>query len=162
MIYAGIGSRQTPLPILADMEELAQSLADSGHTLSSGGALGADTAFERGCDEAAGRKRVFLPSYPVPSWAIIHAAQHHPAWHRCATFAHQAHARNSLIMLGSNGHSPVSLVICWTPGGLVTGGTGQALRIAAALHIPVYNLALHTPSEILHHIDFPTDQEALR
>jgi hypothetical protein len=32
-------------------------------------------------------------------------------------------------------------VVCWTPGGLLKGGTAQAMRIAHAYGIPVFNLA---------------------
>ena len=31
--------------------------------------------------------------------------------------------------------------MCWTPNAAISGGTGQALRIARAHSIPVYNLA---------------------
>lgn len=36
--------------------------------------------------------------------------------------------------------TPVSFVVCWTEGGLLKGGTAQALRIATALNIPIINL----------------------
>ena len=53
-------------------------------------------------------------------------------------------------MLGDDLDQPVSFVVCWTPGGEVTGGTGQALRIAAdpQYNIPVFNLALHRPEAL--------------
>lgn len=53
--YAEIGSRETPTAILADMESLAQNLAASRWTLRTGGANGANMAFEAGhrCDRAA-------------------------------------------------------------------------------------------------------------
>jgi cell division GTPase FtsZ len=50
------------------------------------------------------------------------------------------HARNAMIVLGKNLDDPVDFIICWTPGGTGSGGTGQALRIARAYGIPVYDL----------------------
>lgn len=46
-------------------------------------------------------------------------------------------------------YTPVGWVLCWTPDGAAegietsraTGGTGQAIRLASAHGIPVYNLA---------------------
>lgn len=46
--YAGIGSRNTPADILDLMTHLARRLDSRGYTLRSGGADGADAAFERG------------------------------------------------------------------------------------------------------------------
>ena len=46
--YAGVGSRRTPAPVLAAMRDLAESLGDLGWALSTGGANGADTAFQDG------------------------------------------------------------------------------------------------------------------
>lgn len=46
MTYAGIGSRETPLSMLRTMTKVADMLAKKGYTLNSGGAIGADVAFE--------------------------------------------------------------------------------------------------------------------
>lgn len=46
--YTGVGSRETPEPILKMMTELGKKLATDGWTLRSGGATGADAAFELG------------------------------------------------------------------------------------------------------------------
>ena len=56
--YAGIGSRETPPDICKIMTEIAKRLAHLGLTLHSGGAEGADSAFERG---AILRRKIFLP-----------------------------------------------------------------------------------------------------
>ena len=48
-------------------------------------------------------------------------------------------ARNTYQVLGLDLMSPVDFVICWTPLGRDDGGTGQAIRIANAHNIPVYN-----------------------
>jgi hypothetical protein len=48
MTYAGIGSRETPQEVLNKMAEVSKYLESIGYTLRSGGAQGADTAFEKG------------------------------------------------------------------------------------------------------------------
>ena len=59
--YAGIGSREAPALIQGFFTKLAERLAGQGYVLRSGGAAGADKAFEKGCDEASGEKEIFLP-----------------------------------------------------------------------------------------------------
>ena len=49
---AGIGSRETPLPVLTEMETITYDLVETGHMIISGGAPGADTAFQRGAYKA--------------------------------------------------------------------------------------------------------------
>ncbi len=148
--YAGIGARETPQEIGAIMTQTAMQLALQGWILRSGEAkqkagsapntVSADLAFEAGCNLINPRAKVIR----VPTMgqaALDHAAQFHPAWDKCSEYAQHLHARNSLIMLGDWLDDPVKFAICWTPGGAVKGGTGQALRIATAYGIPVFNLA---------------------
>lgn len=148
--YAGIGARETPIDIIRFMEAFAMQAAFKGCVLRSGRGKrplnpkpdtdSADLAFERGCDLVRGRKVIRVPT--ADQKAMQHAALHHPAWDRCSEFAQHAHARNSLIILGDWLDDPVHFVVCWTPGGAVTGGTGQGIRVAMAHDIPVYNLAI--------------------
>ncbi len=49
-------------------------------------------------------------------------------------------ARNALQIMGPNMDRPADLVVAYTPGGEVVGGTGQALRMAGSLGIPIRNL----------------------
>ena len=56
--YAGIGSRETPKNICLYMTAIAKRLASLGYTCNSGGADGADSAFERG---AVINRQIFLP-----------------------------------------------------------------------------------------------------
>ena len=49
-------------------------------------------------------------------------------------------ARNAMQILGPNMDHPADLVVAYTPGGAVQGGTGQALRMAGSLGIPIRNL----------------------
>lgn len=60
MYYAGVGSRETPQDVLKIMWKIGRYLALNGYTLrSGGGAKGADTAFENGCDSVRGSKEIF-------------------------------------------------------------------------------------------------------
>lgn len=134
--YAGVGSRETPLPVCAAMTGIAKMLYADGWWLASGGAKRADQAFEAGAGE---HKQIFRPRH-VSTAAHDLAEKFHPAWDRCSPIAKALHARNGLIMLGPALDSPVNFAVCWTPDGRASGGTGQALRIAAAYDIPVFNL----------------------
>lgn len=139
--YAGIGSRQTPVPVLDTMHNLAAMLGASGTLLRSGGAGGADTAFEAGARLVGGPVEIMtaLNASRQPAW-FNHARKYHPVWDTLQRPAQQLHARNSAIILGHRLDKPVDFILCWTPGGAVAGGTGQALRIAPDYSIPVFNL----------------------
>lgn len=139
--YAGIGSRETPPEILSLMTRIAEKLSSMGYILRSGGAPGADTAFEFGSDPE--KMEIFLPwkgfeGNLSPLWgpsdaAMLLGAEFHPAWDGLSDGSKRMHARNCHQVLGSDLETPVSFVICWTQGGKATGGTGQALRIAESL-----------------------------
>lgn len=153
--YAGVGARATPGVILQTMSAIAMQLAMRGWGLWSGGAKGADKAFEQGCDMMRGRKVIRTATEWQP--AMDHAARFHPSWDACKPAHRALHARNSLVMLGDGLDDPVRFVVCWTEGGAVAGGTGQALRIAAAYGVPVWNLGRRDPQsamqDLLHGID---------
>lgn len=156
--YAGIGSRETPDDVLELMKHLASELANAGYTLRSGGADGADTAFEVGCKEAKGNMEIFLPwkgfnknpspHYDIPKNAYTLAQKFHPAWFRLSPAAQKLMARNIQQVCGKNLDSPTQFVVCYTQDGCEshstrtqkTGGTGQAISVASELLIPVFNL----------------------
>lgn len=60
-MYAGVGSRKAPQEVLGLMERIARRLAVLGWMLRTGGAEGADQAFERGARAGGGTAEVFLP-----------------------------------------------------------------------------------------------------
>lgn len=151
--YTGIGSRQTPPKILNIMTETARRLDVRGYVLRSGGAVGADTAFEAGADPR--NCQIFLPwrrfnshrsklhssNTDLPwSDAKAIAARTHPAWHKCSSPVAELMTRNVFQVLGPTLDQPSDFVICWTPDGEEVGGTAQALRLAKQYDIPVYNL----------------------
>ena len=61
MIYAGIGSRETPEVYLKAIRKIAKSFAGKGLTLRSGNARGADYAFYQGAVEKGGDMEIYLP-----------------------------------------------------------------------------------------------------
>ena len=153
MYYAGIGARATPIEVLAIMTNFATNMELSGFILRSGGADGADSAFEAGVVNNQ-NKEIYLPwksfnnnnspLHGVSKAALEMAAKYHPNWKACSIGARKFHARNCYQMLGYNLKTPVEFVACWTPKGKITGGTGQALRIAEDHGIYIDNFALET------------------
>lgn len=169
--YAGIGSQKTPTHIQSIMRNIGAHLAAHGWTLRSGGANGADTAFEVGVDDYLStqrnyggahyqqQKEIYLPwagfnnnpsqlyprNIPFSDEEIAISMGHHPAWGKCSPSAKLMHQRNLRQMIG---HQSVcgenvqvsKFVVCWTEGGQMKGGTSQALRIAKALNVPIFNL----------------------
>ena len=146
--YTGIGSRRTPIEISVLMTKIALKLSNTGlWTVRSGGAAGADAAFEIGT-ALSGLIEIYRPKHATPE-ALKMAESVHPAWNRCSDYAKQLHARNCFQVLGPSLDSPSKYVICWTPDGaehrhetsINTGGTGQAIRIASLYKVPVFNMA---------------------
>lgn len=155
--YAGIGSRETPPEVCQMLTRVGSALASRGFTLRSGGAPGADQAFEAGAVAAAGATEIYIPR---AGWRGSHsdlnpdriepeiwreaeriAARFHPDW----SLVRSPHARALLTrdtfqVLGPDLRSPSRFVIAWTQDGLASGGTGQAMRIAEAEGIPVLNV----------------------
>lgn len=165
MIVTGIGSRETPQDILALMEMVGEKLMNQGDVLRSGGAPGADQAFERGAAGARAKMsriqeqtEIYLPwktfeqqnrTWIEPrltepaDWAYAVAEEYHPSFRWLKQGAKKLHARNVHQVLGPFGEQlEVSdVVICWTKGAKGGGGTGQAIRIAKGFGVEVLDLA---------------------
>ena len=149
MDYTGIGSRDTPLEVLNAMVSIGGFMAKAQWVLRSGGAKGADSAFETGCDKFSGTKKIYLPynnfnkNHSDLFGSTIEARQisklFHPAWGILGSTARDFMGRNVYQILDQSLKAPTEFVVCWTPNGRITGGTGQALRMADHYKIPVYN-----------------------
>jgi len=151
LFYTGIGSRKTPEEVRSFMTRLSGSLSRRGFILRSGGADGADTAFEDGVVTGF-RKEIYLPwkgfngnqseLYDCyPGWMTEEASKHHPAWDNLKPSVRRLMTRNVAQVLGrSMPLKKSSFVICWTTDGKDSGGTGQAIRVARSYNVPVYNL----------------------
>ena len=148
--YAGVGSRRTPPDVLDAMGDIAQALGDAGSALSTGGAHGADKAFETGALRTDAPITVHTPwpgyngyrpgRHPETDIDIVHpkstetvagrtyadlAQEHHPHWKRCSRGARALFLRNVSILAGAldddGGTLPVCAVIAYTPNGLPVG-----------------------------------------
>lgn len=156
--YAGVGSRSTPKEVMDQMRQFAYQAAKRGWVLRSGGANGADTAFEDGCDDGKGKKEIFLPwrefnqnsspLYSVDDRALALAKEIHPAYNSLSRTAKLLIGRNMHQVLGKTLSQPVACVVCWTKDGCEswssygrnTGGTGSAISLASHNGAVVFNL----------------------
>ena len=175
LFYAGIGARVTPQPMLDKFTALARDLEAAGLTLRSGGANGADTAFEAGVTSDSS-KHIYLPwggfndrprgpscdrlpgncgHYWWQAGEI--AATLHPAWRYLTSGAKRLHTRNIFQVLGDDLRSPALFVVCWTKDGAEdapsissrTGGTGTAIALAFNMGVPVFNFQNESASDRL-------------
>jgi len=156
--YAGIGSRETPPDICEKMTKIANYLNTLDFTLRSGGADGADLAFEAG---AGNKKEIYLPwkgfngsdsplYLPENMWdmsgvfrsPIDFARVFHPAWDNLSEGGQRMMIRNGFQIMGQTLDNPVKFVVCWTKDGKESGGTGQAMRIAHRYCADIYNLKI--------------------
>lgn len=146
LYYTGVGSRNTPLHTLNLIYNIAMKLQIVGYTLRSGGADGADSAFELG----AGRDKEIYYTRHATKESMEIASRFHPAWDRCSAYAKKLHGRNVFQVLGKDLKTPSHILICWTPDGCIshstrtikTGGTGTAISIADHYGITIYNLQI--------------------
>lgn len=141
------------------LSRLARQLELGGWVLRSGGADGADSAFEAGIESRA--KEIYLPwaNFNGKSGILANKAQWdeaerlasavHPAWSFLKPAVRKLHARNTFQILGLDLATPSAFVLCWTPDGAEnetqrtakTGGTGTAIVLAHRHGIPVINFA---------------------
>ena len=145
--YAGIGSRSTPKVVLKEMKNTAIKLAEIGFELYSGGASGADKAFEEGSKEGGGSQRIFYPNenYDPKVWekALEIASRMHESGDVSKVKGTNLLTRNVFQILGEDLNSPVSFVLCYCPRdklGKLKGGTRLGINLAKENKIPILNL----------------------
>jgi hypothetical protein len=152
--YAGIGSRETPISVLNQMVRVGSFLGQRNFTLRSGGAKGADSAFERGCDLVKGKKQIWMPSedfFPLHEWATEKASS--VCWEfpleKMKGYTIKLITRNMFQIFGDKESfkesTPVDFVVYWSKGnplekGRESGGTRYAVRVAHEAGIPTFNL----------------------
>lgn len=157
--YAGIGSRQISQTEKATILEIAGRLAKLEYVVYSGNADGSDMTFQTG---SGGKTVLMLPwkgfnnkVYNVENslaWFDLgngHDGQSsvkefHPAPDNLSSGANKMMARNYYQIHGVpyKGFPQVSFVICCADQDKngIKGGTGQAVRIATSMWIPVVNI----------------------
>lgn len=116
-------------------------------------------------------KEIYLPwrrfndhpsSYHAPLDEAYHiAALHHPAWERLGPGTKRLMARNIHQILGPSLKDPSKFVLCWTKGGQTIGGTGQAIRLAESLGVPVFNMGSSSLQEITSKIEMILVKEGI-
>ena len=158
IFYTGIGSRETPPEVMEAMTSLATTLQERGWILRSGGADGADLAFEKG---AGSKKNIFIPwkgfndslspYFNIPDKAFETAAKIHPAWGRLGQGAKKLHARNIMQVTGMQLKVKSKFIVCWTKGGQYKGGTSTAMKLADMLKIKVFNFYNDKMGDILEY-----------
>ncbi len=160
--YTGIGAIDTPSNVLDLMVSIGRYFAKRNYTLRSGGAKGADQAFEKGCGN--GPKEIYLPfenyeNNPSPLFMtedLFQRVSRLEIWRKlCVSLATeepsidldslpkemQYHfARDVQQILGADFNTPSDKVICWTPDN-TKEGTRITLYIATHLGIPIDNLS---------------------
>lgn len=181
--FTGIGSRKTPKYILKLMKQIARELANQGYVLRSGGAEGADNAFEEVYKELDAPMEIYLPwdgyngrkedgsQYILAKdlmnyeSAIKITAKHHPFFYLLTPSVKKLIVRDTYQVLGRDldEKEKSRYVICWTPDECSnsddrthkTGGTGQAISVADHYGVFIRNLARKDHYESL--IDFGKD-----
>jgi hypothetical protein len=105
--------------------------------LRSGGAPGADSAFETGCDLVNGHKRIFLPwkgfnnnkseLFGVSTKCVNIARKLISGFDNRKYGAQLLTARNVYQVMGNTLQEPTDFIVCYCDG---TGGTANTLKIA--------------------------------
>lgn len=155
--YTGIGSRSTPKEIMDKMTDIAIVLQSKGYTLRSGGADGADTAFEIGAGDLMdiyipwngfnGREGINYKSLDNitsdirdKSVELAKSVINEGHWNNMSYGAKKMHTRNVSQVLGDDLNSPSDFLVCYTTNGEVKGGTATAIKLAIKYNVPVFNL----------------------
>ena len=164
--YAGIGSRDTPIHVQKTLKEIANLLEQEEFILRSGGANGADIAFESGIKNHSnmniylpfkefnnrrhnGTSYIYIEKGNIELDPAYQSLKHHPSKGNMRDAAKAMMMRNYFQLHGLSDQNISSFVICWTRDGangttILTdwdsGGSGQCIRLAALKNIPVYNL----------------------
>lgn len=165
MTYAGVGSRaaKDDPEAMALMSAISTKLESLGWHLNTGDASGADAAFTRGVKNPSNVTAFTAGDATGDPKAMAMFEKYHPNPNApCfqSSRSRELMARNSYQILGRELDSPVKFLICWAPNSKtdadgtimdVRGGTGQAVRIAYAHQIPVFNI--HNRHGLMDHYE---------
>lgn len=160
-IIAGIGSRQTPPEILAEMKKVGKWCRSNGVLVRSGHADGADWAFEQGAQTMCeayipwkGFNRHLTSAAKIITYVPTDEAKKsvfffHPYPESLTPAVHLIMARNWAQVMGIDDKTPCDVVVCWTRNGKEEGGTSQAMRIAKSKGIPIINMDEYPLAELV-------------
>lgn len=156
--YTGVGSRETPYYVLALMTYTAKVLDKLGYTLRSGGASGADCAFERGSNKHAiySINKTHIPVSGKPNIIPNLEPYRKLAAECCLHYKNirnqnvkDLHTRNVCQVIGHDPNEVIKsdFLICYTFNGEHIGGTTTAIRCAERFDIPVFNFGRYKTIE---------------
>ena len=171
--YTGIGSRDVTEEEFNTMSHLARTFANCDWTLRSGGAQGADSAFELGCAEENGHAEIYIPwkgfgkkfennncKRYIPSYEKFNVAKDYlieegiiPWFERMKQGAQKLHGRNYYQCKGLCVDSSI-MVYCADDekNGVPKGGTRTAILLAISLDIPTYNIRVKEQYDKIHEL----------
>lgn len=177
--YTGVGSRDTPEPIMDLMSNIAVVLYRADYTLRSGRAEGSDYAFQRGAEfkykekaisnSTKLKQEIYVPNkrfnlkygrlgeIDPADFDNYYEAEDimftiHPKGEFLRGFAREAHIRNMYQVLGKDLKTPSEFLICYAKTdkfGNAKGGTASAWKLAKEYGIPCYNLGIKGHLELL-------------
>ena len=139
------------------LTRIAFYLEKMGFILRSGGAEGADQAFEQGVKRPE-NKIILRPKHSTSEAEKI-ASQIHPMWSACNDYARKLHGRNVQLILGEKLDQPYEFIIDWTYDGKNRGGTRTGLVLAKERGIPAFNMAEHADRVKLRDLLFEMRQK---
>lgn len=165
-IYAGVGSRETPVEICKLMFLWGKRLSKLNCILRSGAAIGADISFEQGCDSVLGNKEIYythrycvhykntvsdyyLYNELLNNEKVELVKKFHPRASSLKSYPFKLMMRNCHQVLGYDLRTPVDFVLMWAPKihrdeknriYNCSGGTGFAVRLAYSLNIPIFDI----------------------
>lgn len=158
--FAGVGPRNTPSDVLAEMTAMGELFASLNWIGCSGFGQGADQAWlekvphkqqevwlpwgnynraQLDTDKEK-RFRILVPTEVMNSIASKHYAQN---WNAASQGVRLLMMRNVAIMLGNHGNQPVDLVAYWQSEEnefSMFGGTNHGIRVAVEAGIPCFNI----------------------
>ena len=154
--YTGVGSRETPQVILDLMFKTAKYLDSKNYILRSGGARGADCAFEMGASidkchvysinakhKAVSGKPSIIPDLEKFRDLAKLCCLHYNKIN--SQYAKDLHTRNICQIIGSDCDNIIKseFVLCYTQYGEYKGGTTTAIRCAERFDVPIFNFGTY-------------------
>lgn len=160
MNIAAIGSRDLPPEYERMMLKFGFLIGKKGWSMSTGGAIGSDLAWLNGFNRAKSffNAYIYLPweSYNIElldsrnNMIVIHkeewvelAASHHPNWNNLKDSVKKLMTRNVGVVHNSN------KVLYYVNPDSKTSGTKHAIKCAASLNIPCFNIHNKTELELI-------------
>jgi hypothetical protein len=156
-----IGSRETPEWVLEEMKRIMNEHIEEGYIVRSGGAAGADHVATQFAPPEY--REIYLP------WDSFNGLYHNgkdilrwdfsPVKKDATATAQEVrdilgappltkqshinfHSRNMMQVLGYNLDTPSDVVLCYTDGARMIGGTASAIMLARLLEIKIINLGI--------------------